>query len=315
MAQKVIIDTDPGIDDAMAIFMALESPELEVLGLTTVFGNATLEDVTRNALGLLQVAGRSDIPVIAGAEKPVASAYRGAVDFVHGVGGLGGATLPEITSSPLQADLADWIYEQASASPGEIRWLALGPLTNVYHACKKHPELPALLKEVVIMGGNALVPGNATPAAEANILSDPEAADYVLGVDWPLTMVGLDVTHEVKMTGAQIDQMVAGAASTNQLLREAIGVYRSFFKRATGTDGIYVHDPSAVAYLINSAWFTTSRWPVRVETEGISRGKTWPATGKSDEVVPPEWRSRPPINVCTEVDGTAVVNCVMERIG
>ena len=229
MARKIIFDTDPGVDDAMAIFLALASDELEVVGLTTVFGNASLENTTKNALTLLEIADRKDIPVVAGAHKPMDSAYIGPVPHVHGANGLGDAITPPVSIAPLPIFVTEWMYTQVSEHPGEITILTVGPLTNLALTLKKYPDLPQLVKDVVVMGGNALVPGNATPAAEANMLNDPEAADLVFGAPWKVTMVGLDVTHQVNLHGHAIDALSANPHKTNQLLSAAIPVYRHFF--------------------------------------------------------------------------------------
>jgi inosine-uridine nucleoside N-ribohydrolase len=192
--------------------------------------------------------------------------------------------------------------------------LALGPLTNLAVAVQQHPDLPGLVDHVVVMGGNALVPGNATPVAEANINNDPEAADLVFGAAWPVTMVGLDVTHQINLTGATIDRIVGTDSAGTRLLRAALPLYRNFFETTNRTDGIFLHDPSTVAYLLDPEAFTTQAWPIRVETESISRGKTWPNLGNTDEAAPPAWQGRPLINVCTDVDADRVLQLVEGRL-
>ena len=314
VTRQLVVDTDPGVDDAMAILMALASPELDVVGVTTVFGNAAIDVTTANALRLLQVAGRHDIPVAAGESEPIASDYLGPVPQVHGVNGLGDAHLEPPTATASTESAADLLHRTAAAAPGEMTILALGPLANLAVAVERHPDLPELVDRVVVMGGNALVPGNATPVAEANINNDPEAADLVFGAGWPVTMVGLDVTHQVNLTGAAIDRIVAADGDGPRLLRQALPRYRSFFEATNDIDGIYVHDPSTVAYLLDPEAFTTQAWPVRVETESISRGKTWPNLGETDEAAPLAWRDRPLIDVCTEVDADRVIQLVEERL-
>jgi inosine-uridine nucleoside N-ribohydrolase len=200
VARKVIIDTDPGVDDALAIFLALASPEINVIGLTTVFGNAHTSTTTRNALSLLELAGRNDIAVAMGASEPLASEYVGPPIHVHGPDGQGNANVKPPALKAINTPAPAWIYELASAAPGEVTILALGPLTNLALAVQQYPDLPALVDEVVVMGGNALGPGNASPAAESNMLHDPEAADIVFGERWRTTMIGLDVTHKVNLT-------------------------------------------------------------------------------------------------------------------
>ena len=165
------------------------------------------------------------------------------------------------------------------------------------------------------MGGNALGPGNATPAAEANMMNDPEAADVVFGARWPVTMVGLDVTHQVVMTGAAINRMTAADTPAARVLARAIPLYRSFLAGVSGLDGIYLHDPTAVAYLVDPTLFRTEAWPVRVETQGISRGKTWPSLGDTDDAAPAPWQGRPRVNVCVDVDAPGVLDLVSSRLG
>ncbi|MEO1060369.1 MAG: nucleoside hydrolase [Actinomycetota bacterium] len=314
MTRQVLIDTDPGVDDAMAILMAFASPELEVVGLTTIFGNAATDVTTANAQRLLDVAGRPELPVARGASRPLVTEYLGPVPQVHGHNGLGDAPLDEPSSGPTDLDAADLMWQLASARPGELTLLALGPLTNLGTALQRHPELADLVAEVVLMGGNALGPGNATPVAEANVNNDPEAADLVFGAGWDVTMVGLDVTHRVTLGGAALDRILAGDSPGARLLAGAVPLYRGFFEETNGIDGIYVHDPSAVAYLVEPSAFITSAWPIRVETESFSRGKTWPNLGNTDEATPPAWRDRPLVDVCVDVDATRVRALVEERL-
>lgn len=310
-AQQVIIDTDPGIDDAMAIFLALASPELDVVGLTTVYGNCAIDVATRNALALLDIAARPDIPVAMGAAAPVATGYLGAIPHIHGEDGLGDSgVLPEPSGRPHELSAAEFLCRHA---PGTTI-LALGPLTNLALALRLRPDLDTVVREVVVMGGNALVPGNATPAAEANIVNDPEAADVVFGARWPITMVGLDVTHKVVMSGRRVDAMTGTDTPTARLLKAAIPLYRRFLERVSGIDGIYLHDPTAAAYLLDRTLFRTERWPLRVETQGFSRGKTWPNLGGTDHEAPAAWRGRPPVTVCVDVDAAGVIDLVGRRL-
>ncbi len=313
MTRPIIIDTDPGIDDAVAIFMALASPDLEVLGLTTVYGNAKIEVTTSNALALLEIAGRSDIPVARGASRPIASDYLGPADFVHGEHGLGQRKVADPKTSPIKDDAAEFIYTSALASPGKVTLVPIGPLTNLATALQRHPDLPELIDEVVIMGGNALVPGNATPTAEANINNDPEAADLVFGADWAVTMVGLDVTHDIIMDHACMGRVTGTGTAQAQLLDGALSFYREFVEQVAGIEGIFMHDPATIAYVLNPELFTTVASPVRVETESFSRGKTWPLLRPTD-MAPEAWQGRPNINICTEVNAVEVMNLIEELL-
>jgi purine nucleosidase len=308
---RLIIDTDPGIDDAIALFAVLASPEFDVTGLTTVFGNVTVETATRNALALLDIAGRGDIPVARGAAAPLAMDYLGAIPHIHGVDGLGdGGELASPSRAALDVSAAEFLCREA---PGATI-LAIGPLTNLALALRLRPDLDTEVEQVVVMGGNALGPGNATPAAEANMMNDPEAADVVFGARWPVTMVGLDVTHQVVLPGAGIDAVTTGDTPTVRLLAQAIPLYRGFLQKVNGLEGIYLHDPSAVAYLLDPGLFRSERWPVRVETQGFSRGKTWPSLGGTDDAAPAAWQGRPLVTVCVGVDAPRVLELITTRL-
>ena len=315
MPQKIIIDTDPGVDDAMAIFFALHSPELDVIGLTTVFGNVDTELATINALRLLEIAERTDIPVAKGADHPLARPFAGGVAFVHGEDGQGNVNLPPPTTRPVDQSAAAFIVEQVMRAPGEITLVPVGPLANIALALRLEPRIAQNVKEVILMGGNALCPGNATPAAEANIHNDPEAADVVFGADWQVTMVGLDVTHQVHMTRAHLAHYAAADNPMAQHIARIVPHYQTYFESTNGIDGIYIHDSSAIAYAIDPSLFTVERWPVRVETQGFSRGKTWPTIGATDTgyILPP-WRDRPLVKCCVGVDGPGVVEMELERL-
>ena len=311
MPRKIIIDTDPGVDDTMAIFFALCSPELEVCGLTTIFGNVHTKLATKNALRLLEIAGRTDIPVAHGADNALTQDYGGPVPQVHGADGQGDIDLPEPAGSPLAMSAAQFIVEQVKAQPGEITLAPVGPLTNIALALRLEPRIAEWVDEVVLMGGNALVPGNASPAAEANIRNDPEAADLVFGADWQVTMVGLDVTLRVHMTPADIAEYATHGNPLSEHITRVVPHYRNYFESQYDVEGIFIHDSSAIAYLIDPSLFTVKRWAIRVGTQGLGRGKTWPATGGR---ILPAWEGRPPVNVCIGVDGAGVVALEAERL-
>lgn len=309
--RKIIIDTDPGVDDAMAIFFALKSPELDVIGLTTIFGNVHTDLATTNALRLLEIANREDIPVAKGADNPLARTYGGPVPFVHGEDGQGNVYLPPPKGKAIDQTAAEFIVEQVMRYPGEVTLVPVGPLTNIALALRLEPKIAENVKEVVLMGGNALAPGNATPAAEANIHNDPEAADVVFGAPWKVTMVGLDVTHRVNMTTATIEDVRKIGSALTDHIASILPVYQNYFECFYGCDGIFVHDSSAVAYVIDPTLFKTEQWAIRVETTGISKGKTWPSIG--ERVLPP-WENRPLVNVCVEVDSERLIRLEYERL-
>jgi inosine-uridine nucleoside N-ribohydrolase len=310
--RKIIIDTDPGIDDAMAIFYALESPELDVVGLTTVFGNAHTSVCTTNALKLLEIAERTDIAVARGAERPLAMPYRGPADFVHGADGQGDVNLPPPTNQVVGIDAAHFIIQTVMASPGEVTLVPLGPLTNIAMAMLIEPALTSNVAEIVLMGGNAFCGGNASPAAEANILNDPEAADIVFGTDCPIVMAGLDVTEQTIMTSADLAQFATFDNARSQHLAAIVPYYRDFYLARAGLDGIFVHDSTTISYLLAPQHFTWVEQPIRVDCgQSFCRGKTQTAVRVSDHESP--WADRRPVRILTGVDVRAVVELELER--
>lgn len=307
--RPIIIDTDPGIDDAMAIFFALRHAALDVIGLTTIFGNVSTATATANALRLLDIAARSDIPVAPGASDPLCVPYSGPVPFVHGDDGQGNVNLALSERDPLDVTAAQFIVDQVMRRPGEVTLVPIGPLTNIALALRLEPSIASHVREVVLMGGNALGPGNATPSAEANIHNDPEAADVVFGAGWPVTMVGLDATHKVHMDDAHLARYGEIDDPMARHIAAIVPFYRDFYRDRVGIEGIYVHDSSAIAYLVAPSLFTVERWPIRVDTtHGIGRGKTWPAIGDTDHHRLAAWHDRPLVNVCVGADGPAVVD-------
>ena len=311
--RKIIIDTDPGIDDAMAIFYALASPELDVVGLATVFGNAETSVCTDNALKLLEIAGRTDIPVARGVDEPLVMPYRGPVAFVHGSDGQGEVFLPPPTTSALQIDAAQFMVQTVHESPGEITLVAVGPLTNIATAMQLDPEFSSQLAGIVLMGGNAFVGGNASPAAEANVLNDPEAADIVFGADCQIVMAGLDVTEQTVMTSSDVAQFASFTNARAQHLAAIVPFYENFYRKRLGLDGIHVHDSSTISYLLAPELFTWVEFPIRVDCgNSFCRGKTQPAVHVSDHET--EWSARRPVRILTGVNGRAVVDLELERL-
>src|SRR5271165_6432610 len=213
-AQRIIIDTDPGVDDALAILLALRSPEFKVEAITPVAGNVPLEFTLANALRLVEIAGRTDVPVAAGASHPLVRRLITA-DYVHGNNGLGGVEFPLPRIKPVSETAAEIIRRIVRSSPGEISIVAVGPLTNVATALRADPDLAPMIRSIVLMGGS-LSGGNITPAAEFNFYVDPEAARIVFDAGVPLTMVGLDVTRQVLLTDEHINALAAGKNPASQ---------------------------------------------------------------------------------------------------
>ncbi len=312
-ARKILIDTDPGIDDAMAIFYALASPELDVVGLTSVFGNAHTSVCTANALKLLEIADRTDIPVAKGVDRPLAMPYRGPVAFVHGTDGQGDVFLSPPTTEALAIDAAHFIISSVMAAPGEITLVALGPLTNIAIALMIEPTLGSHIAEIVLMGGNAFCGGNASPAAEANILNDPEAADIVFGADCPIVMAGLDVTEQAVMTSTDLASFASFGNARAQHLAKIIPFYQGFYRDRLGLDGIFVHDSTTISYLLSPQSFTWVEQPIRVDCgNSFCRGKTQPARHVSDHES--AWSGRRDVRILTGVDNRAVVELELQRL-
>ena len=313
MAKKVIIDTDPGVDDAMAILFALACPEIDVVGLTSIFGNVTTKLATQNALRLVEFADRADIPVAHGAENALAMDVEGIASYVHGDDGLGNTNQPPPVGSAIELSAAQFIVETIMANPGEVTLLPIGPLTNIALALALEPKIVENVAEVIIMGGAATVNGNVNPAAEANIWHDPQAGDKTLTAGWPLTMVGLDVTHQVLMDEAYFDRLRATGSKTCAYVYDVSRFYCEFYRSRTGVNGCFTHDPSVVAYLLDPSLFATEQGPVRVVPEGIAMGQTlMDRSGTTDSQA--EWSGKPPINVCIGVDEPGVLDLYFQRM-
>lgn len=264
--KKLIIDTDPGIDDAMAILFALASPHIHLIGMTTIFGNVTTEIATRNALFLAEMAGAC-VPVSHGSEAPLHIDPHPVADFVHGTGGFGtvAVTAPRGARSPLSA--ARHLVEACRADPGAVTICAIGPLTNLALALELDPGIRDNVAGVVLMGGSIRAGGNVSPHAEANIWLDPHAASRVFKAGWPLTMVGLDVTQEILCHRSDFAALAERSAGFGGFLNEASQFYFDFYQRL-GLTGCHLHDPSAIIAAIRPDLFSFERVPVEVELGG-----------------------------------------------
>jgi inosine-uridine nucleoside N-ribohydrolase len=268
----VILDCDPGHDDAIALLLALGSPELELLGVTTVSGNQTLDKTTANAIRVLDHVGRQDIPVAAGAPRPLVRERHTAAE-VHGESGLDGPTLPPPSREPDPQHAIDWTAATVEASAEPITLIATGPLTNVALLLARYPELAARLERIVLMGGS-IGEGNTTPAAEFNIWADPEAAHRVFQTGLDLTMVGLDVTHQALITPTHIERLAA-AGKAGELVADLYAFYARFHESRYGWNGAPVHDAVAVAHVIDGTLLSTRHCGVVVDTgPELSRGRT-----------------------------------------
>jgi len=270
--QRVIIDTDPGTDDALAILLALNSPELRVEALTIVAGNVTAPKGLEDALKVVSLAGRCDLPVAKGAEGPLVSRLL-ADRFWNGPNGLGGAELPPSRCTADPRFGPDVIIELVHKYPHEITLIPIGPETNIALAVRKDPSIVPLVKNVVLMGGS-ITGGNVNAAAEFNVYCDPEAADVVFNAGWPITMVGLDVTEVTLVNNTHVAELEQGAGPQAKfaaaLARFQIGLYQG-----TGFNGGAIHDALAVGAVIDPSFLKTKAMRVDVETAGrFTRGET-----------------------------------------
>jgi inosine-uridine nucleoside N-ribohydrolase len=291
----------------MAILFALCSPEIEVVGLSTVFSNTDVKQTTLNALRVLEVAGRPDIPVAPGAAAPLLRPFQGRGRNVHGEDGLGNTFLPSSLGHPLDVSAAEFIARTVMAQPGEINLAAIGPLTNLALALRIEPRLASAVRQVVIMGGAAFTSGNISPVAEANIYNDPEAASIVFSAGWPLTMVGLDVTMRTVMSRTYLDDLAKIHNPLTDFIARIAPHYFNFYRETYNIDGVYTHDPSAMAYAIDPTLFRVERLPVFVETEGHCAGQTVPDCRK-------QWADSTEINVCVDVDSARLLALFKERL-
>ncbi len=301
MTIPVLVDCDPGHDDAIALLLALASPELELLGVTTVAGNQTLEKTTANALRVLELAGRGDVSVAAGADRPLTrEAYVAA--SVHGESGLDGPDLPPPQGTAVGRHAADFLAERIASSPQPVTLVPIGPLTNVALLLALHPE--ARPERIVLMGG-AIAEGNTTPAAEFNVWADPEAAQRVFSSGIDVTMIGLDVTHKALFSQVYVDRL-EGRIGT--LVSELLDFYGRYHREVYGFDGSPIHDAVAVAHVLRPDLVRTLHRNVVVDTESeLCRGRT----------VVDLWRRterEPNVHVGVEIAAEAFLDLLVERL-
>jgi purine nucleosidase len=269
VTKRIILDCDPGHDDAIAILLALGCPDIELVAITTVAGNQTLEKTTLNARRVAAVAGAYDVPIYAGSWRPLSRTQITAPE-VHGASGLDGPEFGE-PAVPLQEERAvDYLIRTLMAEGEDITLVPTGPLTNVANALRREPKIAGRTREVVLMGG-AYTRGNRTPAAEFNMLADPEAAAAVFGAGWPLTMVGLELTHQAIATSAVTERIRALDTDVSRMVTALLDFYGASYRRsgiAGAGDGPPVHDPCAVARVARPELMTVQDAFVAVETQG-----------------------------------------------
>ena len=304
MSIPVILDCDPGHDDAIALLLALASPELDVLGVTTVHGNQTLEKTTQNALRVLDLVNRPDLPVAAGADRPLSRELTVA-SHVHGESGLDGPSLPPAARSPLGEHAVGFMERTIAASPSPVTLIPTGPLTNVALLLERTGG--ANVERIVLMGG-AVGEGNMTPAAEFNVWADPEAAHAVFHSGIDTTMIGLDVTHRAVTTPA-VQERLRAAGTIGGFVADLVDFFAVYHRETYGWDGAPIHDAVAVAHVIMPALVTTIDANVEVERQSdLCRGRT----------VVDRWRrTERPLNahVGLDLDTGGFFDLLVERIG
>ncbi len=309
MTTKIILDCDPGHDDAVAILLAAGNPNIELLGVTTVGGNHTLEKVTRNTAQVLTVAKLTDVPLYAGATRPILREVETA-EGIHGDTGMEihGFELPEPALSVQETHGVQFIIDTIMNEPaGTVTLVPTGPLTNIALAARLEPRIVERVKEVVLMGG-AYGTGNWTPSAEFNIIVDPEAAHIVFNEKWPVVMVGLDLTHQALATKEVEEQFAALGTNVGDFVVGLFGAFRKNYQDAQGFDDPPVHDPCCVAYLIDPTVVETVKVPVDVETQGLL------TTGRTVA----DFRSPAPADchtsVATKLDAERFWNMVLDAV-
>ncbi|MFQ6554197.1 nucleoside hydrolase [Aestuariibius insulae] len=300
---RVLIDTDPGIDDAMAIYWAAAAPEIEIAGITTVFGNVSSRIAGRNALRLLEAAG-VEAPVAEGAWQPLVLPPFEPTWRIHGREGFG--TVPaELPAGKVVDEAADdMLLRMTAEAPGELTLVALGPLTNVASALRRDPDFAGRLAGLVIMGGSVDAGGNITPHAEANLYHDPHAAEIVFASGAPIRMVGLDVTHQILCAASDFANIAHRSPVIGGQIQEMSLHYLKFYESVGRFDGCALHDPAAMIAAVAPDLFEWRKTPIRVVTEGEASGRTLadPACGA------------PPVAVAMGVDADAVRHRFIETL-
>lgn len=305
----IVVDCDTGVDDALALLYLTRQPQVDIVAVGCVHGNVPVATVARNTLQVLALAGRADIPVAVGAARPLAQALHTS-EAVHGDDGLGGAARDhQGTVAPDSA--AEQLVRLARRRPGQLSVLATGPLTNLALALLIEPQLPALIRQVVIMGGAFSVPGNITPYAEANIFHDPEAAALVMEADWPVTAVGLDVTMATVLSDHRLERLQRSASPRARFSWQVLQFYLDVYEPRLGRRGCPVHDALAAAILVNPALAISDRVPVHVELHGrLTRG----ATLIDNRPLPSPEPHRPAVSVVRRVDVDASLDHLVDAL-
>ena len=273
MVNKVIFDTDPGVDDAFALLYALSHPEIEVMGITTVFGNVPVDIATRNALILSEKSGLNT-PVYTGASKPQQRIVDNFPTFIHGNDGFGNINHRKSQLTKSNIDAENFIIQSVQNYPGQVNIIAIGPLTNIGNSLKKKPSIAKAIKSITLMGGSWMAGGNITPVAEANIYNDPEAADTVFSSGLTIKMIGLDVTHKVFLSDNDILKLSLMNNHSGKFLKKISNFYINFYRDTKNMDGCFFHDATAVIAFTNPELFNFKEGKVFVSKDNLTRGQT-----------------------------------------
>jgi len=305
---RMILDVDTGIDDALAILLALLSPDIKVEGLTTGHGNINADQATENTLRLIQLANCGyEVPVAKGADKPLEREYDGGVPHIHGSNGIGDAIIPETRQRPVTETAAQFIVRTVNENPGEITLVTVGRLTNLALALKLDPSIGSKCKKVIVMGGNVYVPGNATPLSEANLHGDPEAAAFVFASNAHITVVGLDISQQTRLTQAHLDLLNRQATEKNrdiiQFLNDSLDIYFDFYEQSNQfIRECPMHDPLAVLVAINPSLVKVEKLNAVIDTTSelnagmiVTDRRVRSTVGR-------------PINFCVDVDSARAMN-------
>ncbi|HTK08104.1 MAG TPA: nucleoside hydrolase [Ktedonobacteraceae bacterium] len=304
---RIILDTDPGIDDALAFCLAFASPEVQLEAITTVSGNVGVGLTTDNALALVNLLGHPDVPIARGCDRPLLSQTVEATT-VHGENGLGGVILPKGGNQPVEQHAVDLIIERILKNPGEITLVAIGPLTNLALAVRREPRIAQLVREVVIMGGALFVPGNVTPTAEFNIYADPHAAQIVLHAGWPIRLVSLDVTTSTTLQQAEIELLKREGSPVHAFIEQALQGYFTRFAQH-GQPRFQMHDPLCLAAAFQPELITWQEAYVGVELTGSA------TLGKTVAYLPPhQLPGAPNVLASVGVDAASFCALFVERI-
>lgn len=313
---KVIVDTDPGVDDAITLITALLCKEVDVIGVTTIFGNVPTVKATSNALDLLEFLGRGDIPVAKGSDCTfTGEAKLRIADFVHGDDGLGNTdSLPPAKAKAIDLSASQFIIETAYKHPGEVVVLALGPLTNLALALKEDPKLGDALHSIVCLGGAFRVNGNVSPASEANIFCDPDAADLVFGSSVKMSVVPLDVTQRCLFSNMDLDLFEAQGGKIGKYIKDISQFYANFHKTTYNVNGLMLHDPIAFIAIVRPDLFFWKKGPIRVCCEGLLKGMTVLDENKKNWRGENAWSGREHMSVALEIDERVAVDAVRKII-